>query len=137
VNETILVETVLVALIFAMLLGLEWRYRLSSVRLATAVLSLAVFLFAQPDYTTAARRVSVAPQEERITELRGSPISEYESGVLTMYEAIDKAQEIRAKVRLLALGALFWLACSQVLRREQRVSTDASGPQPPGRQIGS
>jgi hypothetical protein len=81
------------------------------------MLSLVVLLFAQPSYTTAARRVSVAPPEERITQFRGSPISEYESGVTTMMEGIDEAREERATIRLLALGVLAWLACSPVLRR--------------------
>lgn len=122
-------EMVLVALIFAVLLGVEWRYQLSSVRLGTAMLSLVVWLFAQPNYTTAARRVSVAPPEERVTQLRGAPISEYVSGVATMVEAIDEASEERAGVRLLALGVLFWLSCSPVLRRVRRPSIDASGLQ--------
>lgn len=117
-----------VALIFAALLGVEWRTRLAVVRLGTAILALVVLLVAQPNYTTAARRVSVAPPGERVTMLRGSPISEYESGVATMVEAIDEAGEERAGVRMLAVGVLFWLACSPVLRGARDASAgDATG----------
>jgi len=111
--------TVLVVLIIAVLLGLEWRYQLSSMRRATATLALLVFFFAQPSYTTAARAVSVASPEERITEIHGSTVSDYESGVATMLAAIDGAREAHAWMRLVALGALFWLACSPVLRAQQ------------------
>lgn len=117
-------ETVLVLLIFAVLLGFEWRYQFSSVRVAAAILSLVVLLFAQPNYTAAARRVSAASPEERVTRLQGAPISEYESGVATMGEAIDEAGDVRANLRLLALGVLFWLACSPVLRPVRRSSGD-------------
>lgn len=113
-------EWVLVGLIFAVLLGIEWRYRLPSVRLGTIVFSLLVLLFAQPNVTAAARRVSVTPPEARVTRLHGSPISDYESGVATMVEAIDEAGEERREVRLLALGVLCWLACSPVLRPGKR-----------------
>lgn len=114
------VETVLAALIFAALLVLERRSQRSVVRLGTAILALVVLFLAQPDYTTAARRVSVARPEERITQLHGSPISEYESGVVTMYEATRRAREDLSMVRLLALGVVFWLSCSQAVRRERK-----------------
>jgi hypothetical protein len=35
-----LTETIIVALVFAILLGVEWRYRLRSVRVGTVVLSI-------------------------------------------------------------------------------------------------
>jgi len=114
-----LTETILIALMFAVPLGFEWRYQLRSLRLGTAILSLVVFLFAQPNYTSAARRVSGAPPAERITQLRGSLISEYESGVLTMYEALDDVHDASANIRLLSLAVLTWLACSPALRRSQ------------------
>lgn len=119
-----MLETVIVALMFAVLLGIEWRYQLGSVRLGAAMLSVIVLLFAQPSFTTAARRVSLAPPEARITQLHGSTISEYESGVATMVRAIDEAHEERGNVRLLALGVLLWLACSPVLWRARRPSFD-------------
>ena len=120
-------ETILVALVFVVLLGLEWRKQIKGVRLGTAMLSLMVFLLAQPDYTTAARRVSVAPPEERITQLHGLSISEYESGVTTMYAAMDEASDRHAAIRLLMLGVLLWLACSPARRRTQRHSDDPTG----------
>ena len=119
-------ETVLVALVFAVLLGIEWRYRLRSVRLGTAGLALVVWLFAQPNYIGAARRVSVAPPEERITTLRGDTISEYLSGVTTMLEAIDDVNGAYATIRLLALGVLVWLACTPAFRRAPGSSPEGS-----------
>lgn len=117
-------ETGIFALIFTVLLGFEWRYRFSSIRLVTAILTLIVLLFAQPNYTNAARRVSVASPEERVTRIGGSPISEYESGVATMVTAIDEVQEEHSDIRLIALGVLFWLACSPVLRSTPGLSTE-------------
>lgn len=110
-------EVAVVTLIFAVLVGFEWRSRLGGVRVATTTLSMVVLLLAQPSYTTAARQASVASPEERITQIRGIPVSEYESGVATMTQAIDEAWEVRAGIRLVALVVLFWLACSPVLRQ--------------------
>jgi hypothetical protein len=120
-------ETALVALIFGVLLIFEWRYQLRSVRLGIIMLSLVVWLFSQPNYTAAARRISVAPPEERVTQRYGSEISEYESGVVTMYEAIDEAVEGRFGVRLLVLGVLVWLASSPVLRGVRHHTETPSG----------
>jgi hypothetical protein len=121
-------ETVLVALAFAVLLVCDWRYQLRTFRLGTVMLSLVVLFFAEPSYVPAARRVSVAPPEERITQLHGRPISEYLSGVTTMYEAIGEVDAARANVRLIALGVLVWLACSPVLLRARGPSAgDAYG----------
>jgi hypothetical protein len=110
-------ETAIVAAIFAILLGLEWRYQFRSLRLGTVMLALIVLFLAQPIYVSAARRVSMAPLEERITELHGRQISDYQSGVLTLYEAIGEVGSARANIRLVTLGVLAWLACSPVLRR--------------------
>lgn len=123
-------ETVFVALGFAVLLVCDWRYQLRTVRLGAVTLSLVVLFFAEPSYVPVARRVSVAPPEERITQLHGRPISEYLSGVTTMYEAIGEVDAARANLRVIALGALVWLACSPVLRRPRSPSIrDASGRQ--------
>lgn len=103
---------------FAVLLGFEWRYRLRSVRITAAVLALASGLFAQPLSNRAARRVIAAPMAERVTRTPdGTPLSDYESGVLTMEEAVVEDVMMGAPVRLLSVGALFWLACSPVFRR--------------------
>jgi hypothetical protein len=117
-------DTLLVSIVFAALVIVEWRFRSKSVRVGTATFSLLVLLFARPSYTTAARRVSVAPPEARVTQLHGSKISEYQSGVATMYKAMDEAGDERANIRVIAVGVLFGLACSPVLRRVHRPSSD-------------
>jgi hypothetical protein len=118
-------EAILVALVFGLLLACEWRYQLRTLRLAIVMLALGVMFFAQPGYISVARRVSVAPPKERITEIRGKPISEYLSGVTTLYEAFGKAGRARRGVRLVALGTLVLLACSPVLRRVPRLAAQA------------
>lgn len=111
-------KTIILALVFAVLLGVEWRYRLRSVRITAAVLALASWLFAQPLSDRAARRVIAAPMAERVTRTPdGTPLSDYESGVLTMEEAVVEDVMMGASVRLLSVGALLWLACSPVFRR--------------------
>lgn len=89
---------------------------------------LVVWLFVQPNHTAAARRVSVAPPEDRVTQLRGDSVSEYMSGVATMVEAINEQAGEYAEVRLLALGVLFWLACSPAFRRVPHTPTAETHP---------
>jgi hypothetical protein len=112
-------ETITVALVFVALLGLDWRYRRTSVRLGTVALALVVWWFAQPGYTTAARQASAAGPAERSTQLRGEPLSEYMSGVDTMYKFVLEQDEQYADIRLLTLGVLVWLAGAPVVRRER------------------
>ena len=108
-------------LIFAGLLGLEWRYRLKSLRLLTVLLALVVFwLFGGPNYTTAGRRASVASPEERVRVLAGDTLSEYMSGVDIMREFLSESERENSGPRGVALGALVWLACSPMFRRESR-----------------
>jgi len=121
--------TMLVALIFAVLLGIEWRYRLPGVRLGTALFALVVLWFAQPLPHRAARRAMVAPPAERVTELSGvRSLSEYESGVVTMEQAVGNDSRMGANACLLGLGVLFWLACSPVFRRAPRPSMGTARP---------
>lgn len=108
--------TMLVALAFAVLVGLEWRYRLKRLRLAAILLALLVMLFAQPSSTRAARWAISAPPEQRIEEL-GSPLSEYESGVETMRQAVEQDSAIGSDARLLSVAVLVWLACSPMISR--------------------
>lgn len=118
--------TILVALAFAALLGLEWRYRLKSLRVATALLALVVLFYAQPVYTRAARRAHVMPPAERVTEIRGARLPEYVSGVRTMERVVAEDANMGADARRLALGVLFWLACSPVFWRAARAPAKAS-----------
>ena len=112
--------TIGVAVVFLVLLGFEWRYKFRSLRIGTALLALLVWLWCQPNFTMAARRVSNAPPEARVTQLNGSKVSDYESGVATMFEAIDDAVKEQASLRMLALGVLLWLACSPAFSRASR-----------------
>lgn len=113
-------ETIVLALAFAALLGLEWRYRLTSVRLATAALALGVWLFVQPCPTCAARRALDTPSTQRVTEVAGTPLSEYAIGVRTMERAVGDDAMMFATDRLMSVGVLFWLACSPVFRGPRR-----------------
>ena len=112
-------ETIVVSLVFAALLGLEWRYQRRRLRLGTVGLALLVYAFAQPSVTVAGRRASAAPPEARIRILRGDTLSEFMSGVDLMREYLVQQLSARADLRLLALGVLVWLACSPALRRER------------------
>lgn len=119
----------LLALIFVVLLGLEWRYRLASVRLGTALFALVVLWFAQPIPHRAARRAIAAPSAERVREFPGvRSLSEYESGVVTMEQAMGEDTRMGANARMLAITALFWLACTPVFRRTHHVSTGTPRP---------
>jgi hypothetical protein len=126
--------TIAVAVVFAALLGLEWRYRLRSARIAASVLAFVVLFFAGPNLTAARRRALAAPPAERVTRIADHQLSEYESGVHTMTESISESANRRAYPELLSLGALFWLACSPVFRRtpgaapEGRVASTSKFP---------
>ncbi len=112
-----------IALFFLVVLGIEWRYRSKTLRIGAAILALNMLWFFQPLYHSAWRRAIAMPPAERITHSQGIGgsqgrlLTEYESGVFTMYEAVGDVGERGTKERAIALGVLFWLACSPVLRR--------------------
>lgn len=112
--------TTVLALIYVVILGLEWRYRLRSLRLGAISLVLVVLWVAQPNVTRAARSALVMPSVERVTQIRGEPLSEYASGVRTMEEAVDVDSKLGANARVLSLAVLCWLACSPLLQRDRR-----------------
>jgi hypothetical protein len=112
--------TILVAMIFIILLGLEWHFRLRTARVIAALLAMVVLFFAAPGYTRAARHALGMSRSERITEIRGNPVSDYVSGVRTMERAISEDANMGANARLIALAALLWLAVSPILRRAPR-----------------
>ena len=112
-----------VALAFAVLLALEWRYRLRTLRIAGAVMAVTMFFFFAPTYHAAWRRAMSTPPAERIKHYTGllpdsnaRLLSEYESGVFTMHRAVVENAGGYARERRLALGVLFWLACSPAFR---------------------
>ena len=116
-------DLAVVAVVFALLLGLEWRDRRRWLRLGTALLALVVLGWYQPNYTGARRRALSASPEERVTRFpdagRGGyrAFSDYESGVLTAMRDVGEAAAFGEGVRMVAVGALFWLACSPAVRR--------------------
>lgn len=121
-------DTVLVAAVFAVLLGFEWRYRRLRLRVGAALLALVVLALYQPGYTGARRRALGAQPSERVTRLPrvGSEgydsLSQYESGVYTTMQAVVDAADFGAGARLVAVGALFWLACSPAFRHARGLS---------------
>jgi hypothetical protein len=110
------IETIVLAAFFAVALGLEWRLRRRSLRLGVASLALLVLFFSQTNLTGARRWALAAPPDERVTTLHGSPLPEYHSGVHTMSQAVSDYAVRGEMARLLAVGVLFWLACSPVVR---------------------
>lgn len=114
--------TLVVAAVFVVLLALEWRYQLRTLRVGAVALALLVLFFTQPNTHRAARWAIVAPPAERITRLGETPLSEYASGVVTMEQAVVEDARIGAYVRLLCLGVLTWLACTPVFRRKRERS---------------
>ena len=128
--------TTLLALVFLVLLGFEWRYQRRKFRLGAALLALIVLVFAQPNYTRAARRAVVIPPAQRVTQnSHGTPVSEYVSGVRTMKQAVVDDSDMGANARLLGVAVLMWLACSPAFRSARR-SPLRSGDQLP-RESGS
>ena len=121
-----------VALTFVVLLGLEWRYSLKTLRVVSAVLAMAMLFFFQPNYHAAWRRAMSTPPSERVTDIGSAslrrPLSEYESGVTTMYDAVVDNAAGYHNERLLAMGVLFWLACSPVFRRKLGASKQGTLP---------
>jgi hypothetical protein len=118
-------ETIVVVLVFVVLLALEWRYRLKSVRVATALTALVLWFFTIPNPTRAARRAIAMSPAERITVIHGDTLSEYASGVRTMEQAASDDAMAFDKERLLSVGVLLWLACSPVFRR----AAESAAPQ--------
>lgn len=119
-------QLLVVSAIFASLLALEWRYRLRSARLIAVILALMVLSFMRPDPTANMRQALSAPQEERVTERFGYPISEYESGVRTMTVALEDAYNSGAGLTWIAKGVLVWLACSPLLLSKQQTAISES-----------
>ena len=130
-------ETYVVLAIFAVLLGLEWRYGRRFLRVATAMLALAVLWFYQPSYTWARRKALGTPPAERVilNPVAGSErdtLSEYHSGVYTTMRWVSYYHGVGAGARLAVIGALFWLACSPAVRQaresvQARETSPASG----------
>lgn len=108
--------------IFSGLLVLEWRYKHPLIRVGTALLAAGIVVLMQGSARQAARNVYMAPPSERVTELHGSLITDYQSGVLTMEDAVVEGRRIFRNERRVALAVLLWLACTPALRRREASS---------------
>lgn len=122
--------TLLVAVVAAILLGLEWWKGGRLLRIGSALFALAVLLLAPTMPWRAARRALSAPVAERLTVWPGSgnPVSEYESGVLTMHRMVVADWQIGAKARAVGVGMLVWLAISPAIRGSRQHRSEAAEP---------
>ena len=67
------------------------------------------------------RQVIGLPHDKRLLSLENwPPLSDYQSGVLTMLQAVKEDAALGARERLLSVGVLVWLSLSPVLRRTVR-----------------
>ncbi len=113
-----------IVVVFAVVLGLEWRYGFKSLRVGAAIMALALLLFLQPHYHAAWRRAISTPESERVShwsdtsaDSSGPRLTEYQSGVFTMRRAVIDLKSAYSGERWFVVGVLFWLACSPVFRR--------------------
>ena len=133
-------EAIIVGLPFALLLGLEWRYRLRSVRVGCALLAVALLFFLQPNTYAAWRRAMETPAAKRETHYPstipgevGRPLSEFESGIFAMRRAVIDESAGYAGTRWIAVGVLFWLACSPAFRRNRPPHNESAASSSAGR----
>ncbi len=94
-----MIDTLIVALVFAALLALEWRYRRAWLRLGIVALAVVVHVVATPSITVAARQARAAPPEARVRIFWGDTLSEYMSGVDLMREYMADQFDLTAGVR--------------------------------------
>jgi hypothetical protein len=102
------------------LLGIEWWRRSILARLAVLVLALFQLSFSEPDGMSARRAVLLLPREQRVLTLGPSPtdtLSDYQSGVLTMDEALAREYWFLFPNRVMSRSILVWLVLAPVLRR--------------------
>ena len=109
-------DALVLAGVFVVLLGLEWRYARRALRVGTVLLALLVLAFYTPNYTGARRRALGAAREQRVSPPGIDSVGDYARGVYTMSETVGEAAEFGWAARLTALGALTWLACTPAFR---------------------
>src|SRR5258707_10187903 len=107
------------ALILALLI-IEWWRRSILARLAALVLALFQLSLSEPDGMSARRAVLLLPRERRVLTVGPSPtetLSDYQSGVLTMDEALAREYWFLYPHRVMSRSTLVWLVLAPVLRR--------------------
>lgn len=126
-------EALVVGLPFVLLLGLEWRYRIRSVRVGSAVLAVALLFFSRANTHAAWRRAMDTPVAERETHYPtttpgevGRQLSEFESGVFAMRRAVIGESAGYEGTRWIAAGVLFWLACSPAFQRSRAPRSESA-----------
>lgn len=108
-------DALVIAVVFVVLLGLEWRYRSRGLRVATALLALLVLGVYAPNHTGARRRALGASRSEWVLPGIGA-VADYERGVYTMSQTVREAADFGWAARMTALGVLTWLACAPTRR---------------------
>lgn len=101
---------------FGALLVLDWRLRLRLVRALAIGTALVTLVFAQPGFHRAARVALSTPSTERVTRFGDRTATGYESGILTLEQALIADAAIGANARYISLFVLVWLAFTPVLR---------------------
>jgi hypothetical protein len=136
-------ETLILSVVFLALLALEWwrwgRRGWRILRIGTVLLAVAVMWWYQPNLYSALRGTLSMPPTKRDTTLFGRrPLSEYESGAVTMFQVSSAAARRMAPPHDVAFGALIWLALSPTLRRlaqgpreEHRAAVDGANESTP------
>ena len=118
--------------VFAVLIVIEWRWRLRSVRLATALFAVYVMWWWSAPLTTSVRTAIAAQHAARPTarvthsSARNVDYNEYESGVYTLAREIREDNERVLLADMLGFGVLLWLACSPAFRRAPHKATRES-----------
>jgi hypothetical protein len=110
--------TMFFAAVLAGLLVIEWWRQSAIARITAAALVIIAFSFAQPLAGRAMRQVINLPREQRVLAVENwHPLSDYQSGVLTMLRAVNQDVDLDGHTRFLCVGVLVWLSLSPLLRR--------------------
>lgn len=124
-------ETLIVGLVFLVLVALELRLQLNSIRAVAIVLALLLLAFSQPSYRRAARHALDLPASARVLPSPVGPVgAEYASDVLTMEPEAEADAQRDLGPPLLGILVLTWFACTSLYRpRLSRKPQSASSAQ--------
>ena len=117
---------------FVALLVAEWRYRQKILRGLAIGASLVTLFIAQPGYYSAVRVALSTPASDRVVRFGDRTATEYESGVMTMHQAVLADADLGANARHVSLGVLVCLALTPLFRDRRRgAGLQATEPLPP------